>query len=69
MLKMQFMITEKYLIQDRKHRLWDNIDTFGRMQIWQLTHRKDIVDTIINKQMIFPDNQEEDMVSCSNSLF
>ena len=33
-LKFNFMITEKYLSEDQKKRLWDNIGKERRLTMW-----------------------------------
>lgn len=43
-LKVEFMITPDYLDSDLKHRLWDNIELKGRLQVWNLLKTREIRD-------------------------
>ena len=45
------IVTDKYLDEDQKRRLWDNMDKHNRIEIWNSTQNVDLVEKFFDVQV------------------
>ena len=45
------IVTDKYLDEDQKRRLWDNMDKHNRIEIWNSTQYEDLVEKFFEGQV------------------